>query len=738
MKLSKRIHQFVCALGFATAFASPATTLAAQSAARQWNEELIAAIRIDLARPTVHARNLYHVSLAMWDAWAAYDDIADTVLAHEHATAGDIEAARAEAISYAAYGVLKERFAHSPGAATSLPKFDARMATLGYDKNFTSTVGDSPAAVGNRIAQAVIEFGLNDNSNEANSYANRHYIPVNPPLVVALPGDPNIIDPNRWQPLALNFFVDQGGNVILGGYPPALTPEWGQVTPFAMTPDDLNIYHNDSQSYDYWVYHDPGPPPLLGGIGNDYFKWGHEQVVIWSGHLDPTDGVMWDISPASRGNVPLPDPADYQSFYDQLGGGDTSPGYPENPVTHLPYAPQIVPRGDFARVLAEFWADGPTSETPPGHWFTLLNYVSDQPSTQKRFGGTGPVLNGLEWDVKGYLAMGGALHDVAVSVWGIKGWYDTSRPISAIRYMAGLGQCSDPNGPSYNSKGIHLYPGVIEVVTPESSAPGERHEGMDIGKIALHAWRGPNFIFNPSTDVAGVGWILADEWWPYQRPSFVTPPFPGYTSGHSAYSRAGAEVLTLLTGSPYFPGGLGEFHCTHNQYLVFEDGPSVDVTLQWASYYDAADQSALSRIWGGIHPGQDDLPSRQIGSVVGIDAFHHARTFFTGTAGDYPYGNDEADEDGDGVANGVDQCPHTIPNAEVDSSGCPPFVFCDADRDGDIDLRDIAGFQKCMGANTLSLPACDSFDANNNHSVGKPDLTLILPDFRGPNVPAAP
>ncbi|KAB2860081.1 MAG: hypothetical protein F9K43_23455, partial [Bauldia sp.] len=64
------------------------------SIARQWNEELLAAIRKDLSRPTVHARNLWHTSVAMWDAWAAYDDVARTFLHHERAAADDIAAAR--------------------------------------------------------------------------------------------------------------------------------------------------------------------------------------------------------------------------------------------------------------------------------------------------------------------------------------------------------------------------------------------------------------------------------------------------------------------------------------------------------------------------------------------------------------------------------------------------------------------------------------------------------------------
>ena len=47
---------------------------AQQSIARQWNEKILEAIRADFARPTVHARNLFHTSTAMYDAWAVYED----------------------------------------------------------------------------------------------------------------------------------------------------------------------------------------------------------------------------------------------------------------------------------------------------------------------------------------------------------------------------------------------------------------------------------------------------------------------------------------------------------------------------------------------------------------------------------------------------------------------------------------------------------------------------------------
>ena len=84
-----------------------------------------------------------------------------------------------------------------------------------------------------------------------------------------------------------------------------------------------------------------------------------------------------------------------------------------NPITGKPYVPNVVPRGDFARVLAEFWADGPKSETPPGHWNTLANSVADTAQFVRKLGGAGAELDPLSWDVHSYLAINGAVHDAA-------------------------------------------------------------------------------------------------------------------------------------------------------------------------------------------------------------------------------------------------------------------------------------------------------------------------------------
>src|SRR6267378_3083426 len=128
--------------------------------------------------------------------------------------------------------------------------------------------------------------------------------------------------------------------------------------------------------------------------------------------------------------------------------------------------------GDFYRTIAEFWADGPNSETPPGHWNVLANAVSDALAPNLRVGGTGPIIDRLQWDVKLYLALNGAVHDAAIAAWGLKGRYDGIRPISMIRYMASLGQSSDPSRPAYNKEGLPLVPELIELVTKDATTSG--------------------------------------------------------------------------------------------------------------------------------------------------------------------------------------------------------------------------------------------------------------------------
>src|SRR5690349_15295878 len=164
------MKSFGLVLVFLSVFGMVSHSRAAPSVARLWDEAILSGIRIDKPNPPVHARNLFHLSVAMYDAWAAYDPVAVGYLFHEKHTAADIVAARNEAISYAAYRLLKERYALSVSATNTLPALDALMASLGYDTNNVSTDTSTPAGLGNAVYQTVSAYYLNDGANQTANY----------------------------------------------------------------------------------------------------------------------------------------------------------------------------------------------------------------------------------------------------------------------------------------------------------------------------------------------------------------------------------------------------------------------------------------------------------------------------------------------------------------------------------------------------------------------------------------
>jgi hypothetical protein len=576
-----------------------------RSVARVWDETMLELIRQVVPAPTVHARNLFHTSAAMWDAWAAYDPTADGYFVTEKLTADDVQAAREAAMSQAAYRILLWRYETVSDLPAARQQLDAVMDQLCFPIDDESTDGDDPIAFGNRIADTVIEFGATDGALENERYVDSSYRAANDPLDVDESGTV-MRDPNAWQPLSIGEQLSQNGLPIPGNVQEYIGPHWGRVTPFALPESAAGTPI------------DPGPPPLLGDPDTDAaFKQAAVDVLRDSSQLDPADGIEIDISPGALGNNAL--------------GTNDGTGHSTNPATGEPYDTAPTMAADFYRVLAEYWADGPTSETPPGHWNLIANRVADTPGFERRLAGAGPEVDPLEWDVKTYFALNGAVHDAAIAAWGLKANYDSVRPISMIRYLGGLGQSSDPAGPSYDPDGLPLVGDLIEVITAESSAPGQPHADLadHIGEIAVRAWRGaPD---DPETETSGVGWIRAVDWVPYQRPTFVTPSFPGYVSGHSTFSRAGAEVLTGITGSEFFPGGLADWTVEQGS-LLHEEGPTADVELQWATYFDAADQAGISRLYGGIHISADDIEGRIVGDQAGRDAWALAQTYFDGTA----------------------------------------------------------------------------------------------------------
>ena len=438
------------------------------SVARRWDEALLDAIRRALPNPPLHARNLFHISAAMWDAWAAYDPTARGYFVTEKHQAGDVAAARDEAISYAAYRVLTERYIKSVGGVGLAVRVRRRHGRAVLPAGRDDDRGRLPGrgrATGSRRPSS--RTARTDGSNEDGGYAATDYKPVNPPLVVAESGhdhdrpEPLAAAPDRAHDLPERHPGDQRRPA---GGRPALGPRHGFALP-AGGAAGMPI--------------DPGPPPRLGDPATDQaFKDQAVEVIRDSSLLDPADGATIDISPGALGDNSL--------------GTNDGRGTPVNPATGQPYPPDVVNQGDFGRVMAEFWADGPSRR--PRRATGTCWPTSSRTSWPPICGSGAPVrsVDRLEWDVKLYLALNGAVHDAAIAAWGLKGHYDSVRPISLIRYMGGLGQSSDPALPSYDPEGLPLVPGLVEVITSETTAPGQRHAALagHEGEIAVRAWAG--------------------------------------------------------------------------------------------------------------------------------------------------------------------------------------------------------------------------------------------------------
>jgi hypothetical protein len=218
---------------------------------------------------------------------------------------------------------------------------------------------------------------------------------------------------------------------------------------------------------------------------------------------------------------------------------------------------------DREKVIAEYWADGPNSELPPGHWclFGALVSARDHHSEDD--------------DAKMFFAMANAGMDAGIAAWDLKRYFDTVRPVTAVRY----------------------YKAGQQIV----------------------AWGGPG---------RGTIAMRGEDWRPYQPATVVTPPFAEYVSGHSTFSAASAEVLRRYTGSDRFGASVTIAPGTS----LVEPGlvPAQSITLSWPTFSDAADEAGMSRRYGGIHFEHADVQGRLIGRLIGAQAYAKAEEYWRG------------------------------------------------------------------------------------------------------------
>ncbi|MEM1159633.1 MAG: DUF6851 domain-containing protein [Pseudomonadota bacterium] len=283
------------------------------------------------------------------------------------------------------------------------------------------------------------------------------------------------------------------------------------------------------------------------------------------------DGTLY-----TSGTTILIEDFDRQDLFDTV----INPGFIEQAEVVIDYSANL---SDRDKIIAEFWEDGGGTSFPPGAWMSFAQFVSARDG------------NSVDQDAKLFFTMGNAVMDAGIATWEAKVFYDYTRPVRAIRELGELGLIG--------------VDGVDELTGEEG--------------FVIEAWGG---------NTLGTRTILAENFVTFQDlTANVSPPFAEYTSGHSAFSAAGAEVLKQFTGSDDFGGSVTFAPGT----ILFEDGvPADETTLAWETFTDAAAEAGLSRLYGGIHFEDGDFNGRDLGREVGMSAYETAQAFVDGTATD--------------------------------------------------------------------------------------------------------
>ena len=374
------------------------------------------------------------------------------------------------------------------------------MDAMCYPLDVTTTVGDTPAALGNRIAAAVIAAGLADGSNEANGYAS---IPTTSRSTRRWSW-PAGHDDDRPQPLAA---APDRAHDLAERDPRDQRRPAGRRAGLGPRRDV-----RPARRAGRWACRSiPGrrrgsaiPPPTRRSRTRPI------EIIRLSSQLDPTTRTHGrHLARRDR---------------QQRRSGPTTA-----PATRSTRSPDSRTRrtssnqGDFGACHGGVLG-GRTELRDPARALERARQPRPPTRSRRTSGSVArvPCLDRLQWDVKLYLALNGAVHDAAIAAWGLKGYYDSVRPISMIRYMGEKGQSSDPAQPSYDKEGLPLVPGLVELITRATTAPGPapRGAGRPRGRDR-DPGLGRATGQDPKTQIGGVAWILAADWVPYQacRPS---------------------------------------------------------------------------------------------------------------------------------------------------------------------------------------------------------------------------
>jgi hypothetical protein len=215
----------------------------------------------------------------------------------------------------------------------------------------------------------------------------------------------------------------------------------------------------------------------------------------------------------------------------------------------------------------EFMRDGPRSTGQSGHW---LRFAQDE-SRRNHYG--------LDDDVKLFFCVGNICEDAFIANWEAKWYYDSSRPWTLI----------------HDGSSIYAYDGQT-----------------------IRGWKGPQ---------QGTGDIPKEMWHPYSPESFITPPFPGYPSGHSTVSGAASTIIKLYSGSDLYG-----FVAARVPGALTGEPQGGCVYLELPTWTSVAELAGISRVMGGYHIQCDNVDALAHGRKVANFEWPIFQSYFDGTA----------------------------------------------------------------------------------------------------------
>jgi hypothetical protein len=223
---------------------------------------------------------------------------------------------------------------------------------------------------------------------------------------------------------------------------------------------------------------------------------------------------------------------------------------------------------DQQKTITYYWADGPSTELPPGHWAMFAQAAA-------RIAGLT-----LDATTKAFFELGNALLDASIATWKAKRDQDTVRPITYIRRL-------------YAGKTIRGWGGPGKGTISENGANWIPYQALSVVTPPFAEYTSGHSAFSGAA-------------------SQVFDNFAGGT-----WSFPLSLNVTIAQGSSSIEPGVV---------------PRTTTTLSWSSFDDAAEQAGLSRRYGGIHFHDGDYNGRALGHAIGNAVWAKAQTYINGTA----------------------------------------------------------------------------------------------------------